>query len=81
MFFSFLEELEKKKFDMSSLETGIISGSMVVSELVKNIMKVMTFRNFTVAYGMTEASPLVLNTRFGDSFETITSKVGRVIPN
>ena len=44
-------------------------------------MSEMTIKDFTVAYGMTEASPLVLNTRIGDSFETVTTRVGRVMPN
>ena len=81
MFFSFLEEQEKHNFDVSSLSKGIISGSIIPGSLVKSVKKVMNIENLTVSYGMTEASPVVLQTRIGDSFKTITETVGRIYPN
>ncbi|KAA6335560.1 propanoyl:CoA ligase [termite gut metagenome] len=63
-------------FDMSSLRTGIMAGSLCPVELMKQVQEKM-FMKVTSVYGLTETSPGMSQTRVDDSFEVRCKTVGR----
>lgn len=63
-------------FDMSSLRTGIMAGSLCPVELMKQVEEKM-FMKVTSVYGLTEAAPGMTATRIDDSFEVRCNTVGR----
>ena len=81
MFIAELDVLRRKTFDVSSLRTGIIGGSPCPPELVREIMLRMNLRELSIAYGLTEASPLITMTRIDDPEEARISTVGRPLPD
>ncbi len=79
----FIMEMEHASFaerDLSSLRTGIMAGSPCPIELMKRVVKQMGAREITIAYGQTEASPLVAMTRSDDPVEKRVATVGRPLP-
>lgn len=79
----FIAQLEHPSFasrDLSSLRTGIMAGSPCPIELMKRVTKDMGAREITIAYGQTEASPLITMTRTDDPIEKRVGTVGRVLP-
>ena len=62
-------------FDMSSLRTGIMAGSLCPIELMRQVNEKM-FMDITSVYGLTETSPGMTQTRIDDSFEVRCSTVG-----
>jgi len=80
MFIMELELMEKEKFNTSSLRTGIMAGSPCPVKVLKKAMEVMNMREIVVAYGQTEASPGITNTRTSDPVELRISTVGRALP-
>ncbi|WP_373498129.1 AMP-binding protein [Desulfococcus sp.] len=81
MFIAELEEMTKRSYDTSSLRTGIMAGSPCPIEVMKKVVDVMGAREMTIAYGQTEASPVITQTRPEDSLERRVSTVGRALPN
>ncbi|MDP6444683.1 MAG: AMP-binding protein [Pirellulaceae bacterium] len=80
----FIAELEDQRFaerDLSSLRTGIMAGSPCPIEIMKQVIDRMGARQMTIAYGQTEASPVVTQTRVGDPLELRVETVGRPIPD
>lgn len=74
----FIAELNHPMFDMfdvSSLRTGIMAGSLCPVELMKQVQEKM-FMRVTSVYGLTETSPGMTQTRIEDSFETRCNTVG-----
>ena len=63
-------------FDMSSLRTGIMAGSLCPIELMKQVNEKM-FMDITSVYGLTETSPGLTQTRVDDSFDVRCTTVGR----
>ncbi len=63
-------------FDMSSLRTGIMAGSLCPVELMKHVEEKM-FMKVTSVYGLTEASPGMTASRIDDSFDVRCNTVGR----
>lgn len=63
-------------FDMSSLRTGIMAGSLCPVELMKRVEEKM-FMKVTSVYGLTEASPGMTASRIDDSFDVRCNTVGR----
>jgi fatty-acyl-CoA synthase len=80
MFLSELEQLEFHSFDLSSLRTGIMAGSLCPEPLMRKVMERMNLTELTIAYGLTEASPGITLTPRDDSVELRTQTVGRVLP-
>jgi len=76
MFIAELNHPMFEMFDMSSLRTGIMAGSLCPAELMKQVNEKM-FMNITSVYGLTESSPGITQTRVDDSFEVRTNTVGR----
>lgn len=77
MFIAELNEPAFTQYDLSSLRTGIMAGSPCPEEVMKNVVNKMGMRDITIAYGQTESSPVVTQTRLDDSIERRVSTVGR----
>lgn len=75
MFIAELNHPMFSMFDMSSLRTGIMAGSLCPIELMKQVQEKM-FMRITSVYGLTETSPGMTQTRIDDSFETRCNTVG-----
>ena len=79
----FIAELEHPSFrqcDTSSLRTGIMAGSPCPIEVMKRVVQEMGAREITIAYGQTEASPLITMTRTDDPIAKRVGTVGRPFP-
>lgn len=81
MFIAALEHAEFDKFDLSSLRTGVMAGSPCPVEVMKQCIEKMNMHEVTIAYGMTETSPVSTQTLATDSLEQRTQSVGRVHPH
>ncbi|HTC09853.1 MAG TPA: AMP-binding protein [Acetobacteraceae bacterium] len=81
MFIAQLEHPEFASFDLSSLRTGIMAGAPCPIEVMRRCMAQMHLREITIAYGMTETSPVSTQTTTDDPVERRTSTVGRVHPH
>ncbi|KAA1422883.1 AMP-binding protein [Mumia zhuanghuii] len=68
-------------YDLSSLRTGIMAGSPCPVEVMKRCMTEMHMSEVSIAYGMTETSPVSMQTRPDDDVERRTATVGRVHPH
>ena len=80
MFIAELEHPNFEKYDTSSLRTGIMAGSPCPMEVMKNVVNVMGADEITIAYGQTESSPVITQTRTDDPLELRVSTVGRALP-
>jgi fatty-acyl-CoA synthase len=79
----FIAELEDPSFagrDLTSLRTGIMAGSPCPIEVMRKVVDRMGVRELTIAYGQTETSPVVTQSRTEDSLELRVETVGRPIP-
>jgi fatty-acyl-CoA synthase len=81
MFIAELDHPDFEKFDLSSLRTGIMAGSPCPVEVMKQVVSRMHMEDVTIAYGMTETSPVSTQTVPEDSLEQRVSTVGRVHPH
>jgi len=81
MFIAALGHPDFARFDLSSLRTGIMAGSPCPVEVMKRVIADMHMREVTIAYGMTETSPVSLQSAVDDSLELRVSTVGRVQPH
>mgnify|MGYP000149010361 FL=1 len=81
MFIAELEHPDFAKFDLRSLRTGIMAGSPCPVEVMKRVQADMNMREVTIAYGMTETSPVSLQSATDDPLERRVSTVGRVQPH
>ena len=68
-------------FDLSSLRTGIMAGSPCPIEAMKKVISDMHMKDVTIAYGLTEASPVFTQTSVDDSVEKRVNTVGKAQPN
>ena len=64
-------------FDLSSLRTGIMAGSPCPIEVMKRVNEQMNMRDITIAYGMTETSPVSFQSATDDPLERRVATVGR----
>lgn len=78
MFIVELEELNKHPYDLSSLRTGIMAGSVCPPEVMKRVKEQMNMHEITICYGMTETSPVSTQTCIGAEFEKQIYSVGTV---
>ncbi len=81
MFIAMLEHPRFKEFDFSLLRTGIMAGSPCPIKVMRQAVDEMNLTELTIAYGLTEASPVCCQTRTDDSLELRVSTVGRALPN
>jgi fatty-acyl-CoA synthase len=81
MFIAELDHPRFKEFDFSSLRTGIMAGSPCPVEVMKKVQTAMHIPEMTIAYGMTETSPVSTQSTTDDPLERRVSTVGRVHPH
>lgn len=81
MFIAELAHPDLESSDLSSLRTGIMAGSPCPVEVMKQVINEMNMTDVTIAYGMTETSPVSTQTMTTDSIERRVSTVGRVHPH
>ncbi|PKW17056.1 AMP-binding protein [Saccharopolyspora spinosa] len=81
MFIAELDHPDFDSFDLSSLRTGIMAGSPCPVEVMKQVIDRMGMAEVSICYGMTETSPVSMQTRADDSLERRVSTVGRVGPH
>ena len=80
MFIAELNDPDFSKYDLSSLRTGIMAGSPCPIEVMKAVVDKMGAREITIAYGQTESSPVITQTRTNDELELRVSTVGFALP-
>jgi fatty-acyl-CoA synthase len=80
MFIAELDHPDFDQYDTSSLRTGIMAGSPCPMEVMKRVVDVMGASEITIAYGQTESSPVITQTRTDDPLELRVSTVGRTLP-
>jgi fatty-acyl-CoA synthase len=81
MFIAELALPDFASYDLSTLRTGIMAGSPCPVEVMKRVVSEMHMSEVTIAYGMTETSPVSAQTRADDDMERRVSTVGRVHPH
>ncbi|NQV06731.1 AMP-binding protein [bacterium] len=81
MFIAELGHERFTEFDLSSLRTGIMAGAPCPVEVMKQVQDEMHMREVTIAYGMTETSPVSFQTTIDDPLEKQVETVGRVHPH
>ncbi|QWF15408.1 AMP-binding protein [Lysobacter capsici] len=81
MFIGELEHPRFGEFDLSSLRTGIMAGSNCPIEVMKQVVERMHMQQVTIAYGMTETSPVSFQTVPDDPLARRVDSVGRVHPH
>jgi fatty-acyl-CoA synthase len=81
MFIAELGHPDFEKFDLASLRTGIMAGSPCPIEVMKQVVHKMHMAGVTIAYGMTETSPVSFQSAVDDSLERRVSTIGHVQPH
>jgi fatty-acyl-CoA synthase len=81
MFIAELDHPEFASFDLSSLRTGIMAGAPCPIEVMRRVNEAMNMRDITIAYGMTETSPVSFQSATDDPLERRVSTVGRIHPH
>jgi fatty-acyl-CoA synthase len=81
MFIAMLEAPEFADLDTTTLRTGIMAGAPCPVELMKRVVDEMHASEMTIAYGMTETSPVSTATRRDDGLDRRCSSVGTALPN
>jgi fatty-acyl-CoA synthase len=81
MFIGELDHPEFRRFDLSSLRTGIMAGSPCPVEVMKRVQTEMHMTEVTIAYGMTETSPVSTQSHTDDPLEKRVSTVGSAHPH
>ncbi|CAG8443971.1 4274_t:CDS:2 [Ambispora gerdemannii] len=80
----FIEELDHpnfRNFNLTSLRTGIAAGSPIPIEVMKDVIEKMNLNELTIAYGMTETSPISFQTKKIDPLHRRVETVGRILPH
>jgi fatty-acyl-CoA synthase len=80
MFIAELNHPRFAEFDVRSLRTGIMAGSPCPIEVMRQVVERMGARDITIAYGLTEASPVITMTEASDSLEHRVGTVGKALP-
>ena len=79
----FIAELSHPMFDMfdlTSLRTGIMAGSLCPEPVMREVIEKMHMSEITNAYGLTETSPVFIQTSTDDPFEARVATVGKPLP-
>ena len=81
MFIAELDHPEFKRFNLKSLRTGIMAGAPCPIEVMKRVNSEMNMGEVTIAYGMTETSPVSFQSAVDDPLDRRVSTVGRIHPH
>ncbi len=80
MFIAELNHPDFASYDLSTLRTGIMAGAPCPVETMKQVIERMHLRDVTIAYGMTESSPVATMTRLDAPLQRRVATVGEVMP-
>jgi fatty-acyl-CoA synthase len=81
MFIAELAHPDFSSYDLSSLRTGVMAGAPCPAETMERVMGEMNMTDVTIAYGMTETSPVSFQTSVDDPVDKRVNTVGRVHPH
>ncbi len=81
MFVAMLEHPDFARYDLSTLRTGIMAGAPCPIEVMKRVQTLMHMREVTIAYGMTETSPVSFQSATDTPLEKRVASVGRIHPH
>jgi fatty-acyl-CoA synthase len=81
MFITLLDHPDFASYDLSTLRTGIMAGSPCPAEVMSRVISKMHLAEITIAYGMTETSPVSFQSSVDDPVELRVSTIGRVHPH
>lgn len=81
MFVSMLAEPLVQQLDLGSLRTGIMAGAPCPVETMQAVMRTLHMQQITIAYGMTETSPVSFQSHVSDPVARRVATVGRVQPH
>jgi fatty-acyl-CoA synthase len=81
MFIAQLEHPNFKRYDLSSLRTGIMAGAPCPVETMRRVIADMHLKEITIAYGMTETSPVSFQSDVDEPLERRVTTVGRIFPH
>jgi fatty-acyl-CoA synthase len=81
MFIAELTHPDFPHFDLSSMRTGCMAGSPCPVDVMKQVISKMHMKDVTIAYGMTETSPVSFQTAADDDLDSRVSTIGRVQPH
>ena len=81
MFIAVLGQPDFDRYDLSSLRTGCMAGSPCPVEVMKQVIGRMHMSDVTIAYGMTETSPVSFQSSLDDPIDRRVGTVGRVQPH
>lgn len=81
MFVGMLEHDGFDGFDLSTLRTGIMAGAPCPIEVMRAVQSRMNMKGVTIAYGMTETSPVSFQSNVDDPIEKRVTSVGRIHPH
>ena len=81
MFIAQLDAVDFAQYDLSSLRGGIMAGTPCPVEVMKRVNIQMNMTEVTIAYGMTETSPVSFQSGIDDPLDKRVSTVGRVMPH
>jgi fatty-acyl-CoA synthase len=80
MFIAQLQHPSLAGRDLSSLRTGVMAGAPCPIEVMRQVIDVLGAREVTIGYGLTEASPIITQSRNTDTIELRVETVGRLLP-
>jgi len=80
MFIAMLDHPRRGEFDLATLRTGIMAGATCPIEVMRRVISEMHMSEVQIAYGMTETSPVSLQTGADDDLERRVTTVGRTQP-
>lgn len=80
MYLAIVEHKLFKKFDYSSLRTGIMSGAVCPEPLMRRVLEEMNMHEITIPYGLTENSPVMTMTTTEETLEDRCATVGKAMP-
>ena len=81
MFIAMQNHPDFASFDLSTLRTGVMAGSICPVEVMKRCVEDMHMEGVSICYGMTETSPVSCQTRSDDDLDRRTATIGRVHPH
>lgn len=80
MFIALLDHPRRGEFDLATLRTGIMAGATCPIEVMRRVISELHMGEVQIAYGMTETSPVSLQTGANDDLERRVTTVGRTQP-
>ncbi|RMP67015.1 hypothetical protein ALQ18_01079 [Pseudomonas marginalis pv. marginalis] len=81
MFIALLDHPRRGEFDLATLRTGIMAGATCPIEVMRRVISELHMGEVQIAYGMTETSPVSLQTGANDDLERRVTTVGRTQPH